>query len=291
MSSRRRQSLLIYMGVAYPITWLVWWPYLRAATTGAAPPGPYLYYLGALGPFLAAFGAEAYERGRRGIEDLAHRLLDVRGPRGWIAVGLLSPLLLVPAAGLCWHAVTGAWPAWRGLGVTGRAPGLGPLVTWGLMTISYGVGEETGWRGFLLPRLQGRRSALAATALLVPIWAGWHLPAFWFREGYVELGVAGGLGFLVGLTAGAVVLTALYNASGGSVLVVALWHGGWNWVATSDALQGPWVATMTVIVIVTAPLLVWGWGARDLAPRARPRLADVASRSTSRPLAGGPPQV
>mgnify|MGYP003296197142 CR=1 FL=1 len=137
------------------------------------------------------------------------------------------------------------------------------------MTASYGVGEEVGWRGFLLPRLQRNRPALAATGRLTLIWAGWHTPAFFFREGYVGLGVPGIIGFLLGLGAGAVVLTALYNASNGSILVVALWHGSWNWVATSDGLQGPWVAVMTALVMVTAPVVVWRWGPRRLALRPR----------------------
>jgi membrane protease YdiL (CAAX protease family) len=154
------------------------------------------------------------------------------------------------------------------------------------MTASYGIGEETGWRGFLLPRLQGNRSALSATARLTLIWAGWHLPAFFFREGYVGLGAAGVVGFLFGLAAGAVVLTALYNASNGSILVAALWHGSWNWVATSDGLQGPWVAVMTALIMVVAPVLIWVWGPGELAPRPRPIISAPASRvsPTSRPL-------
>jgi hypothetical protein len=82
--------------------------------------------------------------------------------------------------------------------------------------------------------------------------------------------VTGIVGFLLGLEAGAVVLPALYNASNGSILVVALWRGSWNWVATSGGLQGPWVAVMTAIIMVVAPVLIWLWGPRDLAPRPRP---------------------
>lgn len=275
--SRRGRALALYIAVACGLTWSVWLPYARAATAGTAPPGPFAYYLAALGPLAGAVIAESYERGRTGVGDLLRRLVDARRGRWWIAVGLASPLLVVPLAVVPIGLATGRWPDWGGAGVTGRAPGLGPVATWALMTASYGVGEETGWRGFLLPRLQTRRSALAATLLLVPIWAAWHLPAFWFREGYVGLGIVGTIGFVIGLTAGAIVLTALYNASHGSVLAVALWHGTWNWVATSDAFQGPWVATMTTIIIVAAALLVWQWGARDLAPRARPTLPAPAT--------------
>jgi membrane protease YdiL (CAAX protease family) len=267
--SRRTQAIWLYVAVAYGVTWAVWWPYLRAARGSGAAPGPFLFYLGAYGPFFGAILAAGYERGWRGARDLLKRLVDGRRARWWVVVGLGSPLLLVPLAIVPIGLVTGNWPDWSLAGVSNRAPGLGPLATWLLMTVSYGVGEETGWRGFLLPRLQTRRSALRATLLLVPIWALWHLPAFGFREGYVDLGIGGTIGFLIGLTAGAIVLTALYNASRGSVLVVALWHGTWNWLATADGFQGPWVATMTTIIMVAAPLLIWWWGPAALAPGAR----------------------
>jgi len=270
--SVRLRAILLYVLIAYGITWLIWFPYVRAALAGKPLPDPFLYYFASTGPLLAAIIAEWYERGIAGVKDLLGRLVDFRRPGGWTAVGLLSPLLLVPVAAVAIELAGQGWPAWDQIGVSSRAPGLGPFVNLLLMTISYGVGEEAGWRGFLLPRLQARRSALLATVWLAAIWAGWHLPAFWFREGYVEMGGVEVIGFAIGLLGGAVVLTALYNASRGSILVVALWHGSWNWVATSDGLQGPWVAVMTAVILLAAPLLVWWWGARDLAPGPRPIL-------------------
>jgi len=267
--SRRHRAIALYVLLAYGITWLVWAPYVHAALTGAPPPNPFLFYFASTGPLLAAIIAEWYERGRTGVSDLLGRLVDLKRAGRWTIFGLLSPLLLVPLATLVVYIGGQGWPSWKEFGISSRAPGLGPLLCFLLMTVSYGIGEEVGWRGFLLPRLQARRSALMSTLMLTLIWGVWHLPAFWFREGYVAMGVGGLIGFAVGLTAGAIVLTALYNAARGSILVVALWHGSWNWVATSDGLQGPWVAVMTTLIMVVAPLLVWRWGARNLAPTAR----------------------
>lgn len=267
--SRRSGAMLLYVTIAYGFTWTVWIPYVFAARRGDPLPSPFLYYVAAFGPLLAAVAAEAFERGTLGIRDLLQRLCDWRRPGRWLLIALLSPLALPLIAALAIAAAGHGWPDWALLGISARAPGLAPLGTWVLMTASFGLGEETGWRGFLLPRLQADRSALAATALLTLVWAGWHVPAFFFREGYVELDAAGITGFLLGLAAGAVVLTALYNASNGSILAVAVWHGSWNWVATSDGLQGLWVAVMTAGVMVAAPILIWIWGPRDLAPRSR----------------------
>ena len=40
------------------------------------------------------------------------------------------------------------------------------------------LGEEPGWRGFALPRLQKRLHPLAAAVVLGFLWANWHLPLF-----------------------------------------------------------------------------------------------------------------
>jgi len=272
LPSRRHRAILLYVLIAYGITWLIWLPYVQAARSGKPLPDPFLYYLASYGPFVGAMVAEWYERGLSGVKDLLDRLVNPFRAGWWTAIGFLSPLLLVPVAAIAVFVAGSGWPAWGEFGVSSRAPGLGPFACLLLMTVSYGIGEEMGWRGFLLPRLQAQRTALFATVMLTIIWAGWHLPAFWFREGYVDMGLVGLIGFAVGLFAGAIILTALYNASRGSVLVVALWHGCWNWIATSDGLQGPWVAVMTTVIILATPLLVWWWGGRNLSPGPRPVL-------------------
>ena len=65
--------------------------------------------------------------------------------------------------------------------------------------MTFGLGEETGWRGFALPRLQRGHSALSATLILWALWALWHLPLFFYSY---DLSVVPGL--TIGLLAGAV---------------------------------------------------------------------------------------
>jgi len=90
-----------------------------------------------------------------------------------------------------------------------------------------GVGEEPGWRGFLLPTLQERYSPLVASLVVWFFWALWHLP----------LDVTGYVGNTFGayldnrflrLLPLTVIMTWLYNRSGGSVLTTAVFHTSMN---------------------------------------------------------------
>ena len=92
------------------------------------------------------------------------------------------------------------------------------------MVLTSGIGEEFGWRGFALHRLQRTHSAVTSSLLVAIAWAGWHLPLFFYIPSYTAMGVRVLPGFFLGLFAGSIVLTWLYNSSGGSVLAAALWH-------------------------------------------------------------------
>jgi membrane protease YdiL (CAAX protease family) len=84
------------------------------------------------------------------------------------------------------------------------------------------LGEEFGWRGLVLPLLQRRFSPFWASLILGIIWATWHAPSF-LMSGTPQSSWSFGP-FFVGLVAVAVILTPLFNASGGSLLVAILYH-------------------------------------------------------------------
>ncbi|HEY6073638.1 MAG TPA: CPBP family intramembrane glutamic endopeptidase, partial [Anaerolineales bacterium] len=84
------------------------------------------------------------------------------------------------------------------------------------------LGEEFGWRGLALPLLQRRFSPFWASLILGIIWATWHAPAF-LMSGTPQSAWSFGP-FFVGLLAVAIILTPLFNASRGSLLIAILYH-------------------------------------------------------------------
>jgi membrane protease YdiL (CAAX protease family) len=84
-------------------------------------------------------------------------------------------------------------------------------------------GEEIGWRGYVLPRLQTKNSALVASLITGVIWGFWHLPKFLMPENNNPFGW-----FMVQITLEAVLYTWLYNNTRGSLLLVTLFHAASN---------------------------------------------------------------
>lgn len=88
----------------------------------------------------------------------------------------------------------------------------------------FALGEELGWRGYLLPRLMERRSALAATLIVIAIWGAWHAPLY--LSGHIWFGLP--IAQILAIPPYAILLTWVYQHTKGSVLIAALLHGAMN---------------------------------------------------------------
>lgn len=245
-----RHPLVTYFALTYVISWAVELPLAASAQGWTTRSFPYsLHYLAAYGPLLAAFITTWATAGAPGVRDLLARLVRWRIRPIWWVVGF-SPLLLYAIAAAALRLVRGAWTDVALLGRINYLPdlGFGALALW---MLTFGIGEETGWRGFALPRLQRNRTALSASLILAAFWILWHLPTFLYLPTYVKLGVAILPGFALGIVAGAIVFTWLYNSTRGSILLVALGHAALNFVTGSP------VGDQTIAAIISTAIIVW----------------------------------
>ena len=259
-----RHPLASFYVAAYLYSWAVAVPLALQAQEVTATHLPFaLHYLSAFGPALAALTVTMLVRAGRVDRESA----GSSRPRAmWLAIGLASPLLLFGAAEIAGSLANQPTPGWTALGRVNFLPDLGPWA-WGLWLLTSGTGEEIGWRGFALPHLQQRHSAFVSSLLLSMAWAGWHLPAFFYVPSYTAIGLSILPGFFIGILAGSIVLTWLYNSSGGNVLAAVLWHASFNYVTGSPNAAGLAAAVTSTLVIVWAAILLWRCGPATLTAR------------------------
>ena len=139
-----------------------------------------------------------------------------------MAAALLLPAALFAVSLVVLAIFDGSPVSWNRMGASTEYPEMPLPIFWLANVVCYGFGEEVGWRGFALPRIQTRRSALSSALLLGLAWAGWHLPLSTFSEGLSRLGIGGTAGWLMSILTGSVSRwLGSSNSSGGSVLAVA----------------------------------------------------------------------
>lgn len=253
-----RHLLLAYFVLAYAITWIFEIPLAAVGQGWIESEIPFaIHYLGGFGPMLAALIVTALVQGRSGIRALLAGLLRWRVGAGWVLFSLLSPFAMFGLAAVVMRATTGAWPNLALLGEVDYFPYLGIAGAVILWLLTWGLGEEVGWRGFALPRLQRNRSALSATIILGVIHAFWHLPAFFYRDTYKAMGLAAGLPMLViSVVAAAILFTWIFNSTRGSLLMVIIFHALFDWLSVSKAGGATASAIMSAVVWVLAVLVV-----------------------------------
>jgi membrane protease YdiL (CAAX protease family) len=260
-----RQPVAAFFLLAFLITWVLLLPLVF---TGLGLFGVHVseqwHFLGALGPALAALIVTYSMEGKEGRHEYFQRLRRWREVKSiWRVVALFSPLVFF-VVGLIAAALMGKPAEFARLSSPKYANFAWIGGTLLLSSLAYGFGEEMGWRGFALPRLQNGRSALSATLILAVFWALWHIPMFFYR---FEFGVGQVIGFFIGLLAGAIWMTCLYNSTGGSTLANALWHMIWNIVNIIGlVISEETVAVMSTLVMLAAILIVVVWKPAKLSP-------------------------
>jgi len=189
-------------------------------------------------------------------------------PLALLLIALVAPFLLDVLAGALDAMINDAPVQLMRLPVTDEYPGMA-WPTWCLLNLfCFGWGEEVGWRGYALPRLQSSFSALTSAAILAAFWALWHWPAFLYRPGYINMDMAGVLGWCFSLLTGSVLLTWLFNSAKGSLLACAILHTTVDLVFTSTGSAAR-AQYLGVLITLAGILVVVVYRPRDLSRQAR----------------------
>ena len=271
---------LKYFVLSFAFSWIFWWLAVLEARGLISPLPVPAVFLGAFGPLAAAVVVTAQEGGRAGLRSLLGRVVRWRVAPVWYAVALLGPLALQSGA-VALHTALGGPPPDLSA-IIGVLPPVVAISVYMMFTVA--LGEEVGWRGYALPALQGRHGALLASVILGVMWALWHLPLFFNPDLFYS-----NLPFVVQLAIQiplAILITWVFNSTGGSVLMAMLVHAVFNassrlWRAIPEysveppsaaeaAAQTVHINLMGAIVLwVAAVVVVLVYGTRDLSRRPR----------------------
>lgn len=236
-------SLVVFVLLAY----LLSWPIVPFA------PGMLLPW----GPMVAALIVVGISEGKVGIKAWWSKVVQRKTRLGWVLLAAALPLVItLTAAGL--NLLLGAH-------LTKPIDWRVPLFVLPAMLLVSGMWEEPGWTGFALPRLQERFASLPygtllATMIMGVIRTGWHLPLMFSGNIYWS--------DIVEILAVQIVLSWLFNASGGSVLVIMLLHLLNNtisgefvmqWFSGADWVRLAWLLALLWSLLAIGVLSMAGW--------------------------------
>ncbi len=204
--------------------------------------------LAIFGPAAAAFLVARVWRGRAGVGELWAITTRWRVHPGWYLAALGLPLAGA-AIGHLLFVLTGN----GALAVPGNVE---PIL---LVLFFLVIGEEIGWRGFLLPGLLRRQSPIVATAIVAIVWILWHSPLY-FIPGMPSYGNSF-LAFAIWVMPFSFLLTSLWLGTP-SAWLATLMHGAGNLsgsllfpvsdVGTLFTYSGIGMALIAVPIVVTS---------------------------------------
>jgi len=292
--------MAIYLILANGITWILWVPSMIVATRqGYLLPTidnvPILvrngfadarhlvvsvaFSLAVYGPLIGALVSTRLDGGRVGINELWGRMRKWQiGIQWYLTAFSVAILMAVVPVGLA---------IFTGISRIGShnppsfAPYLLPLFLMQLLTS--GLGEEPGWRGFLLPRQKSRSSGESYIWANGLIWAIWHIPitAYSTLSLMVDVPPAGMVVTVIFMLAGSTMsfigltylYTWLYNSTQ-SVFLAMVFHAATNVAnaVTLPLLGGP----QLVVVVAIMPWVLVFFMQRALGKKRFPGNGPVA---------------
>ncbi len=285
----RQHPLFFFFLMAYAFSWIMVIPYILSQWGILHGDFRIIFVIKSFGPFLAAYIMTGITEGRAGLLSLRQRIRQWRAGWQWY----LFTLVGIPALFLLGLIVLpGALASFQGF-----PPNFPVVYLVSFVLIFFGggpLGEEPGWRGFALPRMQPRYGPLRGTLLLGVLWVFWHLPDFLTdaqRGGpgtnFATLLAVNFPIFFLMVMAMAVIFTWVFNHTLGSVFIAILLHASINAfgivqplftvpsVTSTDLFMciGVVVAALMILILTRGRLGYQPGQARPLAPgeiRAQP---------------------
>ena len=221
-----------------------------------------IFYAAPFGPLVGALVAAAVEGGKNGLAELWRKLSTWRvAGRIVLAVVLINLVVtLVPAMLALVSGIATADALFIAVPFTGY------LLLFGVQLLTSGLGEEVGWRGYMLPRLLARNNNEKTLWISGLIWAVWHYPfvILLFLENMAALPVGQQVmmvlfslaGFTMTIIGEGFIYAWLIN-NGGSVFWAVVYHALSNTLAIIFGGQALAAGPVTILTAIMPWIVVW----------------------------------
>lgn len=166
--------------------------------------GKYSVSLTQLAPALAVVAISIALRDRKIISDIGKKFFLDKTTLKWLIPVVLIPALCIVVSGLIMSYFSIDYVPWR-------------LDVISFVSILIGcITEEIGWRGFLLPNLQKKNSPFISSLIVGALWGVWHLN---FTGGILGFAL-----YTVTIIEMSILMTWVYNMTGGNLILMTIWH-------------------------------------------------------------------
>lgn len=253
----RKHPISIFFIVTYTISWAIWIPLISLGDSQ-------FRMLGTFGPIISVLILTMSLEGKLGVKRLFRKFVMWQESYFWYLFSFLSTGVVV-------YISIGIYRL-----IGGQKLQFNDLSQWYLIIIIFlyvlflsVLGEEAGWRGFVLPRLQQCYSALTSSLIIGILWALWHLPLFFIKGDFHE-SIPIMLFVIQGVVL-SIVYTWIYNNTNGSLLFVHLFHAASNVTLgilpvlpmnTGGDIRPLWITV--IILIIVAVFIVLKYGPENL---------------------------
>jgi len=247
-SSSEWGSILAFIVLANAVTWLACL-LLRSTSAAGHLWAPFTFlFVTVWSPTVIALALSFFFEGTSGVRNLLGFLFRGFSNNAlWYLIGILVPVAAVASAIIIARYLhSGA----------AFVPLAALPLTLGLQVSTGAMGEELGWRGFLLSHLERRLSPRVAALVMAITWALWHLPAFFF-PGMPQQHMPP-IAFLLMVAAFGIFLALLFNHTRGHLVSTMLAHLSFNMsLAVGGAILGSvfiWTLAFIFSIVATIAL-------------------------------------
>ena len=221
-----RKKLFVFLILTFLWSWIFWIIGLNYLSVGInlESIGKFLvfFFVGVYGPTISAIITTLFFDGLIGVFELIKKLFIWKVPLKYYVYLILLPLIFV-IIGIVLYSQ-----------FIGEIGGFDKMAYLSIPTILLAglyagpLGEELGWRGFLLSEFQKKNSNLKSAIIIGFIWFIWHIPLWWAPFGTLVSGEPISLipviTYFTMLICLSIIITWLVINSKGSVLIAILFH-------------------------------------------------------------------